>query len=530
MKNLFNAIGKKIYAIVGLLVFSTVVVLIVGIVALDAIDALLALRGAERDHTVHFYQGVNSFEKFIRNEDESLIGDLDAHLKVSLGESRQFGSLLDDVRRQSITAAAEELDAAFPTMNARQARNLVILAALFSDNPILKDLVETAQAAHAAAAEYRSLAEAYRSAEAPAEKTALLSRMDEINGTVDNLSGGFSEGVQRLSAWALSLIKKVLIGVFLLFSAVALLVSTKTIRAITGQLRSAVGFSEKVASGDFSGQLAAGSQDETGQLVRAINRICVEVGGSIRKIGDTARQVSQDAVSQSASTRQTAAALDQISTTTKETAGHSKAAEKLTLEAVEIVKGADDLMASLVQSMARISENSAAAETILKNIDEIAFQTNLLSLNAAVEAARAGEAGQGFSVVAREVNNLAGRATQAAQTTQELIEGMTEKIDEGSRAVEKTADRFNRLTETINTIHDLIRKIAAISDDQARGVEGVDQAVKEINRVVALNAKNAQALTSDIELFKTHGDGDGGNRRLHRKATERTPARKALPR
>ncbi len=509
----FNSIGLKIYGIVGLLVFSTIIVLLMGIAALEAIDALLALRGAERDHTVHYYQGVNHFEKYIRNEDERLIEKMEDNLKVAMGESKTFGSLIDDVRSRSITEVAGEFDALFPTVDARQSRNIVILATIFSEHPILKNLVETARKAYEAAVEYRKMAAAFRTADSDQKKAALLSQMDGTNRTVDRLSQSFSEGVQALSAWALTLVQKILLGVFLLFSIIALVIATKTIRSITGQMRSAVAFSEKVAEGDFSGQLVAASGDETGQLVRAINQICIEVGGSIRKIGKTANQVSEGAVSQSSSTRQTAAALEHISTMIKQTAGHSKEAQELTLSAVQIVKNADELMEGLTQSMARISKNSADAETIIKSIDDIAFQTNLLALNAAVEAARAGEAGQGFAVVAQEVKNLAERAAGAAKNTQELIEGMAGKIDEGSKAVETTADRFGELTETINNIHDLIRKIATISEEQARGIEGVDEALKEIDHVVGRNAESAKALASDIELFKTDG-GDGGGRGL----------------
>ena len=509
----FNSIGIKIYGIVGLLVFSTITVLLMGIAALEAIDALLALRGAERDHTVHYYQGVNHFEKYVRTQDERLLEEMEANLNVAMGESKKFGSLIDDVRSRSITEVAREFDAHFPTVDARQSRNLVILATVFAGNPILKNLVETARKAYEAAVEYRELSAAYETADSPGEKSELLSRMDEINRTVDGLSQGFSEGVQALSAWALSLVQKILFGVFLLFSIVALVIATKTIRAIAGQMRSAVAFSEKVAGGDFSGRLTAASGDETGQLVRAVNQICIEVGDSIRKIGKTANQVSEGAVSQSSSTRQTAAAIEHISAMIKQTAGHSKEARELTLSAVQIVKSADELMEGLTQSMERISKTSADAETIIKSIDEIAFQTNLLALNAAVEAARAGEAGQGFAVVAQEVKKLAERATGAAKTTQELIEGMAGKIDEGSQAVETTAERFGELTETINNIHDLIREIATISDEQAQGIEGVDKALREIDRVVGRNAESAKALASDIELFKTDG-GDGGGRGL----------------
>ncbi len=510
----FTTIGKKVYGTVGLLVFSTVIVLMVAIAALHAIDALVALTRAERDHTVHYYQAVSKFEKYVHDQDERLMEEMEAHLEITLGESKAFGSITEDVRAKSIQTVAAELDARFPTVDAWQSRNIVIMAKLFSGNPILMDLVEISRKAYQSASRYLEIARAYRAAESDHEKGVLLAEMDEINRFMDSLPEHFSKGVQDLSAWALSLVQKALIGVFLIFSVTAAVIAAKVIGSVTGPLREVVEFSEQMAKGDFSRQITLISHDETGQLIRAVNRICRDVGESIRKIGKTSRTVSEGAETQSAYTQQTAAALEQLTAQIKGTAAHAKEANGLTREAVEIVKEADGLMETLIVSMGRLSRNSADAQGIIKTIDEIAFQTNLLALNASVEAARAGGAGQGFAVVAGEVKKLAMRSAQAAKNTQELIQGMTEKIDQGTVSVENTAAVFEKLSQNIDRIGDLIREITDYSDEQARGIDGIGQAVNEIDRVVGDNAKSAKELAQDIGLFKTDGNRAGKAREI----------------
>lgn len=511
--NLFNSIGKKVYGIIALLIFSMIIVLILGVAGLHAIDGLVALTRAERDHTVNYYQGASSFQNFLRTGNEELFREMEAHLETTLGESKRFGSITDDLQAGSIASVAAELDRAFPTVDAWQAKKIVIMAKLFSGNPILKSLVEISQGAYSSGSEYLVLTKAYRTVDNPDEKIRLLARMEELNQELDKLSRRFSTGVQHLSAWALSLVQKILIGVFLFFSAAAIAIAAKVISSISKPMKSVVAFSEGMAKGNFSGRLTAISRDETGQLIHAINQICMDVGESIRRIGDTSRTVSEGADAQSAATRQTADALEGITATIKGTATHAQEANGLTRNAVEIVEEADGLIGILTESLGRLSEKSVAAQKIIKTIDEIAFQTNLLAINASVEAARAGDAGAGFAVVAGEVKKLAMRSAEAAKSTQEQIDGIVQKVNEGTESMKNTATVFEKLTQIINRIESLIGDIAEYSEEQARGIDDIGASVSDIDRVVGENAKSAKALEQGIAFFKTDGDIRNGNGR-----------------
>ncbi|MBN2122916.1 MAG: methyl-accepting chemotaxis protein, partial [Deltaproteobacteria bacterium] len=136
---------------------------------------------------------------------------------------------------------------------------------------------------------------------------------------------------------------------------------------------------------------------------------------------------------------------------------------------------------------------------IIKTIDEIAFQTNLLALNAAVEAARAGDAGAGFAVVADEVRNLALRAAEAARNTASMIEATTKKVRDGSDLVSHTNDAFTQVARSASKVAALVSEISAASSEQAHGIDQLNGAVAEMDRVVQQNAANAEESASASE-------------------------------
>ncbi len=234
-----------------------------------------------------------------------------------------------------------------------------------------------------------------------------------------------------------------------------------------------------------------------------IRHIAEDLGKGVDNIRMSSEQISASGQSlaestsrQAVSVQQTSSSLEEISAMTRQNSDHAAEADRLMKESQRIIQKANGAMSGLIESMDDISKSGAETSKIIKSIDEIAFQTNLLSLNAAVEAARAGEKGAGFAVVADEVRNLAMRSAEAAKNTAALIEGITKKISSGSKLVHKTNEAFSEVATSSSKVGELVAEIAAASAEQFHGIEDVNRAVTEMDKIVQQNAANAQETAS----------------------------------
>jgi methyl-accepting chemotaxis protein len=216
------------------------------------------------------------------------------------------------------------------------------------------------------------------------------------------------------------------------------------------------------------------------------------VSGAAAQLSSTGRSLAEHSSEQAASLEETSSSLEEMSSVTKQNAGSAREADHLMQETNRVVEKANASMTQLTQAMGDISHASEETSRIVKSIDEIAFQTNLLALNAAVEAARAGQAGAGFAVVADEVRALAIRAAEAARNTAGLIEGTVTKVQEGSQIVNKTASDFSEVADRSHKVGGILRQIATASDEQARGIEQINQAVTDMDSIVQQNAAGAE--------------------------------------
>lgn len=221
-----------------------------------------------------------------------------------------------------------------------------------------------------------------------------------------------------------------------------------------------------------------------------------QVAAASCQVTSSSQEVAGGASRQAASIEETASSLEEMSSMTRQNAANAGEADALMKDANQVFDSASDSMGRLNTSMTEISGASEDTFKIIKTIDEIAFQTNLLALNAAVEAARAGEAGAGFAVVADEVRNLAMRAAEAAKNTSDLIEGTVMKVQAGSKLVTVTNEAFGKVAKSSSKVGKLVEEISAASNEQARGIEQVNMAMADIDKVTQQFAANTEESAS----------------------------------
>jgi methyl-accepting chemotaxis protein len=301
-------------------------------------------------------------------------------------------------------------------------------------------------------------------------------------------------------------------------------------RSVTRPLGRAVKVAEIVASGDLSSVIAAGSRDETGQLMNALknmNESLAKVVGEVRTGTDAIATASgqiaagnQDLSSrteeQASSLEQTAASMEELTSTVKQNADNARQANQLALSASEVAVKGGGVVNQVVDTMASINASSKKIVDIIGVIDGIAFQTNILALNAAVEAARAGEQGRGFAVVASEVRNLAQRSGAAAKEIKGLIDDSVGKVEAGSRQVAEAGRTMDEIVDSVKRVTDIMGEITAASQEQSTGIEQVNQAIAQMDQVTQQNAalveeaaaaaqsmqEQAASLVSAVSVFK----------------------------
>jgi methyl-accepting chemotaxis protein/methyl-accepting chemotaxis protein-1 (serine sensor receptor) len=217
------------------------------------------------------------------------------------------------------------------------------------------------------------------------------------------------------------------------------------------------------------------------------------VAHAAARISHSSRQVAQAACEQARSLEEAAALEREMASNTKENAEHSQQAAVFVNDLTAHVAGAGATLQSMVQSMDEITHSSGKISKIIRVIDAIAFQTNILALNASVEAARAGTAGAGFAVVADEVRNLAQRSAQAARDTADLIEESIRKSGEGGEKLGEVAASIRAIAESAQSVKELVDAVDQASTRQAVGMDSIAQSVTRMDEVTRRTAANAQS-------------------------------------
>lgn len=266
---------------------------------------------------------------------------------------------------------------------------------------------------------------------------------------------------------------------------------------------------------DFSVPATVRCNDEVGETAKAFNLLLERVSQTVSLVRRSAESVSAGAhematgntdlsartEEQAAALEQTAASMEQLTATVRQNVETARAASELSARAAESSRSGHIVVERMAKTMEQISSASERITEITTMIDTIAFQTNILALNASVEAARAGELGRGFAVVAGEVRALAQRSSGAAKEIKALIAGSVDTVRRGAVEAKEVGDATDEILCAVDQVTTLIGEIANSSEEQARGIEQVSQAIVQMDQVTQQNAALVEEATAAAQLL-----------------------------
>ncbi len=278
-------------------------------------------------------------------------------------------------------------------------------------------------------------------------------------------------------------------------------------KSITQPLTKAVAVANRIADGDLTENITVtAGRDEITQLMTAMSTMVATLNDIMSHVARTSQQVtvvagelaedsaglSKRTDEQAEALEKTAASMEELTGTVKQSADNAQHASQLAIAARTQAEEGGQAVDQTIAAMRAINQSSRKIADIISVIDEIAFQTNLLALNAAVEAARAGEQGRGFAVVAGEVRKLAQRSADAAKEIKALITDSVRKVEDGGQMVERSGQTLREIVASVKKVSDIIADIATAASEQASGIELSNTAILQMDQVTQQNVALVQ--------------------------------------
>ncbi|WP_233440409.1 methyl-accepting chemotaxis protein [Modicisalibacter coralii] len=398
-----------------------------------------------------------------------------------------------EASRQALAAALEEggrlaRQEAIQTLYGDAEKALEAYAAGFRsvhERIVSGEIRETAQANRA----FSQYKDAIYRLEDLAEKidVAVSERVALARGQIDQQ--------YRISLWSL-----------VMFAAIALMLAVVLAYVITlsisRPLHRAVGVAQRVADGDLTSHIDRDGRDEISVLFAALDDMQDNLSGLVRELRRSSESVftgsneialgSQDLASrteaQAAALQETASSMEEMASTVRQNTDSAQEADRLSGDAADAAEVGGVEVKRTTQLMEAIAESSRQVNAVVEIIDSIAFQTNILALNASVEAARAGEQGRGFAVVAQEVRSLASRSAESAKSIREMVETTVRDIAGGVEQAKRSGETIESSVAAIRQVSNLMKEISIATREQNSGIEQINIALTQLDSATQQNA------------------------------------------
>lgn len=270
---------------------------------------------------------------------------------------------------------------------------------------------------------------------------------------------------------------------------------------------------DSMAGGDFTSQPSVAYKGDFVSIETAFAEIRSQLGEIISSVNTSAEnvsigaeQMSEGTQSLAEGTQRQAATIDELSSSVSgisehvnKTADAARNASEISMDCANIMQANTVEMQKLIEAMDEVEKKSESIANVIKAIEDIAFQTNILALNASIEAARAGDAGKGFAVVATEVGTLAARSAESANSTKEIIDSTLEAVEKSIEIAREAAKAIENVTEKSRRASDMVNEIAASANEQAKELEQATLGINEISGVIQQNSSTAEQSAASCE-------------------------------
>lgn len=375
--------------------------------------------------------------------------------------------------------------------------------------PLIEEVLERRQAGDIAGAKQLLLDEA-----GPAFRTwlndinAFITLQEELNAAETGFARNIAENFQ-ITMLLLCL------GALVIGGLVATLLTRLLLREFGAEPYEVKAFAEAVGNGDLTRQVSLKPQYRNSimaaqvSMAEKLKTTVLEVRGSAESVATNSEQIAEGnnelssrTEQQASSLAETASAMEELGSTVQQNADNAVEARKQAANASQIAEEGGEVVTQVVQTMHDIDGSSREVAEIISMIDGIAFQTNILALNASVEAARAGEHGRGFAVVAQEVRELASRSAASAKEINALITANRKRVEQGTELAAQAGKTTEDVVASVKRVTDLMEEISNATAEQRDGVQQAGEAVTQMDQVTQQNAALVEQSASASNNLK----------------------------